>query len=115
VPYIEAFEGAPEGEVQSGVCPDWRGLVPGEDAILCRNNAPLIKLALSMVGAGIGVKIVGRDIAGGLKKLAQRFEASSCQRLRRDLDEWLDNETVRFLNADQEEKIQALKDTIATG
>ena len=110
VHYIEAFEGAPEGEVQSGVRPDWRGLIPGEDVILCRNNAPLITLALSMIGAGIGVKIIGRDIAAGLKKLALRFVAPSCQRLRRDLDEWLDHETARLLNDNQEEKIQTLKD-----
>jgi DNA helicase-2/ATP-dependent DNA helicase PcrA len=110
VPYIEAFHAAPEGEVVEHAIPDWSAMCPSEDVVLCRSNAPLIKLALSLITRGLGVKILGKDITAGLKKLALRFESTSLKALRRDLDEWLAFETERLVEADQQAKVDAAAD-----
>lgn len=39
------------------------------DAIICRNNAPLFRMAIRMIENGLLPEISGRDIAGPLKKI----------------------------------------------
>lgn len=39
------------------------------DAIICRNNAPLFRMAIRMIEHGLLPEISGRDIAGPLKKI----------------------------------------------
>jgi DNA helicase II / ATP-dependent DNA helicase PcrA len=110
VPYLEPFHAAPQGEVVEDFRPKWTDLIPGEDVILCRCNAPLIRLALSLVSLGIGVKIAGRDFACGLRKLVARFKGTSIGRLRVELNDWRDREVVRLLNADRQEEIESVED-----
>ena len=110
VPYIEPLHTAPEGEVIADVRPNWGEMIPGEDVILCRNNARLTKLALSLIARGIGVKISGRDLASGLKRLLSRFKSTSMARLRGELDDWRHEETRRLLSTDREEQIESVDD-----
>jgi hypothetical protein len=110
VPYLEPFRAAPGGEVVADVRSKWSELIPGEDVVLCRNHAPLTKLALSLVGRGIRVKIAGRDFASGLRKLLSRFKSASIAKLRGELDDWRREETGRLLHADREEEIESVDD-----
>jgi len=75
-PGFNAAESAPEGQVLN-----WQGSEGGwslgdgqlPDAILCRNNAPLIGLAFKLLRKRVGINVLGRDfgksIVGLLKKL----------------------------------------------
>lgn len=52
--------------------------VAGEDhiAILCRNTAPVIKMAFKLIRQGIGCHVLGRDIGKGLTALVKKEFAS---------------------------------------
>lgn len=111
VPHLESFAGAPPGEVREGVHPAWETLRPGEDVVLCRNNAPLAKLALSLLARGIAARIAGReDYARGLKKVVERCRERSLPGVQGELKEWLDAEIKRLVAADKPEKIEAVED-----
>jgi superfamily I DNA/RNA helicase len=110
VPYLEPFHAAPEGEVVADVRPKWSELIPGEDVVLCRNNAALTKLALPLVARGIGAKIAGRDFANGLRKLLSRFKSAFIAKLCGELDDWRNEETARLLSAHREEEIESVDD-----
>ena len=45
-----------------------------DDAILCRNTKPLVKIAFNLIKRGIPCHVEGRDIGAGLIKLVDRFE-----------------------------------------
>jgi hypothetical protein len=57
------------------------------DFVLCRTNAPLVKLAFKMLKAGKRVNIKGRDIGEGLKAFIKK---SKCKEVGEFLI-WLDN------------------------
>lgn len=60
-------------------------------AVLCRNNAPLITLALKLLAQRIPAKVLGRDIAQGLIKLSRKLapeDDTGQQELMRRLAEW---------------------------
>lgn len=100
VPGYKAAEGNPYGDVQvweeplalgaSGLWePEaWDGwsyrdvvkaaqaAAPGDRptvAVVCRNNAPLIKLAFKLLRTGVGVEMLGRDIGRALVALAKKI------------------------------------------
>lgn len=47
--------------------------VPDGAAIICRNNAPVFRVALNLIRAGRGVKILGNDIGAGLVKKLEKL------------------------------------------
>jgi hypothetical protein len=51
--------------------------VPDGSAILCRNNAPIFRIALALIRAGRGVKIVGNDIGANLIKILEKLGPGS--------------------------------------
>jgi len=74
VPEIQPREDAPEGEVQRIHPEDFQDLGPtlgNRDVVLCRNNAPLLSMALRFVAAGHPCKILGKDITGRVMKTIQ--------------------------------------------
>lgn len=70
VPEIESAPGAPLGNV---IQHDNLELTAIPKTVLCRNNAPLISLALRLFVAGHTVEVAGRDIGTGLKSLTKRI------------------------------------------
>ena len=83
VPYINAFEGACEGEVKHTTRFD--GLKAG-DMILCRKSAPLVGLCLKLIANGISANVKGRDICEGLKSLVNKTKARTISKLFEKLD-----------------------------
>ncbi|WP_291430212.1 UvrD-helicase domain-containing protein [Deinococcus sp.] len=67
--FITAAPGAPRGAVEhlSAAALEVR---PGE-AVLCRLNAPLLRLALDLLARGVRVHLTGRDLAGRLLEVAE--------------------------------------------
>jgi DNA helicase-2/ATP-dependent DNA helicase PcrA len=47
--------------------------IPDGSAIICRNNAPLFRLALVLLGAGRGVHLVGTDLGPQLIKVLEKL------------------------------------------
>lgn len=69
VPHFQAAESNLEGEVAS--LKTWTPQ-PGE-AILCRNNAPIIKTAFRLLRRGIPAQVLGTDIGRNLKRLYNKL------------------------------------------
>jgi len=68
VPHMRWAEWAIPGEVQTLSVWDAEG-IPDGAAIICRNNAPLLKTAMDLIRAGRGVQVIGQDIGPGLIKI----------------------------------------------
>lgn len=108
---IESFENAPEGQVETlnGYNID---TFTADDAILCRNNAPLIAFAYALITRGKGVNFLGRDIGGGLKTLVRNMEAKDLNDLSVKLDKWYERESAKLRAKKQEDKIELLNDRV---
>ncbi len=113
VPRIQASPTAPEGTVLSMDAYDVSTFHTG-DCVLCRNNAPLIKLAYRLIAEGVGVHVVGRDIGTGLKALVKKIVGKDLTQpityLIQGLAEWQDRESAKATAKDQISKIEAIND-----
>lgn len=70
VPRIESAEGAPNGEIIDCRNKDWKlSSIQIGDVILCRNNAPLIALALRLYQQHRPARVLGKDVGAGLIRL----------------------------------------------
>lgn len=127
VPDIVAHPSAPEGEVlhrtlllkgiklhpqtkDEMICTEFTST----DVILCRNTAPLISLAYTLIGRRIPCRVEGRDIGNGLKKLASKWRVHDLSGLERALDEHLESERAKWLAKGREEKAAALEDKVTS-
>lgn len=71
-PVINAAPNAVEGEVlRLGSSWTSSSFAP-TDAVLCRNNAPLIGLALWLYAQGVPCRLAGRDLLAGLDKILSK-------------------------------------------
>jgi hypothetical protein len=67
-------EWAKLGQVTEFIENEWTAdIIPDYAAIICRNNAPLFKLAFALIRAGRGVSIVGADIGPSLVKALKKL------------------------------------------
>lgn len=73
VPDIQAAPTAIEGSVIEA-CPTDVSDLPR--TILCRNNAPLMRLAMKLFVSGFSVECAGKDIGAGLKSTISRITSS---------------------------------------
>lgn len=79
VPDFTCVEGAPAGQMtQASEAP----LTPG--AVICRYNAPLIRLVFQAIRRGVPVQYLGRDFIAGLKSILRKAPNQAT------LDAWLD-------------------------
>jgi len=62
VPYIQAREGAPVGEVRQGSISE----IADGDFVLCRNTRPLVSLCMKLISQGRKATIKGSDIGKNL-------------------------------------------------
>lgn len=121
VPDFIAHDTAPEGEVRKELLTNLVNVVTKNDAILCRNTSPLIKLAYTFIRDRIPCRVLGREIGKGLVKLAKKWKTiKTVGDLNTKLDEYLDNETAKLIRLkgrnegqDLNDKVQTLKAFIA--
>lgn len=95
VPDIEAAPSALEGSV---VYPQKLELDEVPSTVLCRNNAPLIRLALSLLVSGRTVEVAGQDIGRGLINLTTRItkkKSMPTDQFLGRLKSWRDREVER--------------------
>lgn len=112
VPHIEAFDGSPEGAVDYLTIDKALPFFGSKDAILCRNTAPLIKLAYQLIGKGVGCRVLGRDIGAGLVVLIKKAKAKGIDALTEKLSTYRDREVAKFTAKGEEQKADALNDRI---
>lgn len=72
VPHMRWAEWAKEGRVET--LDSWSAdRIPKGSAIICRNNAPLLRVGLDLIAKGRGVKILGSDIGPTLIKTLKKL------------------------------------------
>lgn len=91
---IEWRDGAPDGEIRTlnEYTPDV--FLPGF-AVLCRNAAPLVSHAYSMLSRDIPCIILGRDIGANLIAIVRKMRAVNIEDLRQKLNVWSVREAKR--------------------
>jgi DNA helicase-2/ATP-dependent DNA helicase PcrA len=115
VPDFIAHDTAPEGEVRKESLANLVNVVTKNDAILCRNTSPLIKLAYTFIREGIPCRVLGREIGKGLVKLAKKWKTiKTVGDLNTKLDEYLDNETAKVIRLKGKNEGQDLNDKVQT-
>lgn len=125
VPDIEAADSAPEGTVDTI---EWEQFVdqwipsakaPGgfldhDTAILCRNTAPLISLAYSLIRNGIAAKVEGRDIGEGLKALTGRWKVKTIDSFLSRLDNYREREAQKAQAKGKDDRVEQINDKCET-
>lgn len=108
----EAADAAPAGEVLNikDLPADLR---PG-DAVLCRNVAPLVDTAYSLIRQGKAAKVEGRDIGEGLISLAKRWKVATIDKLLHRLDVYEAREIEKAKAKKDDQKVESITDKCDT-
>lgn len=121
VPDIVAAPGAAEGRVSNMAAHQFQdGVKSGavkltaDDAILCRNTAPLIQIAYHLIRQGTPCKVEGRAIGEGLIQLCKRWKVKSTAALLSRLDVYQDREIQKAQAKGDESKADAAMDKCET-
>ncbi len=88
-PHMQWPEWAEEGQVNAPT--EWSAADVGDGAaIICRNNAPLFRLAFQLIRAGRGVTVVGSDIGPALVKALKKLgpEDMTYEQTLKAIDTW---------------------------
>lgn len=87
------------------------------DAILCRNTAPLVQMAFSLIRRGVACKVEGRNIGGGLLRLVERWKVTTINAFLGKLDAYEAREMQKIIAkhpTSYEPKVEELKDRLET-
>lgn len=114
VPHIEAAPTAALGEV---IRHNHLRLGEVPPVVICRNNAPITRLALRLLVAGISAEVAGRDVGTGLLSLTKRLassktsDAMSSQDFLLRLNQWAEKEVARKPRSSSRvrDKVEALE------
>jgi superfamily I DNA/RNA helicase len=117
VSHIESAPDAPEGSVIKLTDQEFRNqffsTLSAADVILCRNTKPLVDLAYTLLGAGVGCRIEGKDIGTGLLKLISKWKRiKTVSKLRDKLVNYCEVETAKALAKGQEYKAASVSDRV---
>lgn len=99
VPEIQAASDAVKGSVLTlDLKPFLAGLqdLKTSDAVLCRYNAPLVKLFFALIRRGIPTRIEGRDIATGMLKLFEKLKRETLEETKLAVGEWATEEAEKL-------------------
>lgn len=112
-PTIQAAPNAIEGEVNRAVGEfDHTLFSPGDDMIVCRNNAPTIELAYKLIARRVPVFVAGRDIGKNLLAVVEKIDATTTVELVEGLEKWYENQygVIVRKDPDDESAIERLND-----
>lgn len=114
VSHIEAAETAPEGSV-TNLAVKWEHTIFNQtDGIVCRNTAPLIDMAYSLIRNKVPCAVLGREIGQGLVNLVKKMDAVTVDELEEKLIEFRNREITRLNALGKEEKAEAVADWVDT-
>lgn len=112
VSHIESHPDAKEGQFSALKLRDAVKVLTPEDAILCRQTAPLIKLAFTFIARGKPVVVLGREIGTGLVTIIKRMKADTLAALDPKLEAFRQREVAKFTAKGEEGKAEAVNDRI---
>jgi DNA helicase-2/ATP-dependent DNA helicase PcrA len=118
VSHINAYDTNPEGEVINAKYDDVFGdkstyTFSGDDAIICRLNAPIVELAFKLIRKGVPCRIEGRDIGTQLANLAGKWKSiKQLDELRDRLETYQTVEVQRALAQGKEQKADSVNDRV---
>lgn len=112
VPMIEPAPDALAGSVEHLTVRQAQQQLTPADAVLCRNNAPLVTLAYQLIAAGVPCQLLGRDIGTGLQQLVDRLRPGSLDDLGRKLEEYRRRESQKYREREQPAKAEAINDRV---
>jgi DNA helicase-2/ATP-dependent DNA helicase PcrA len=113
VPHFSVHESAVEGSVSHVSVKAGLAKLTAEDAILCRNTAPLVELAFQIIASGRGCMVLGKDIGQGLINLINKQKAKGLLALTAKLEAFRDREVSKFMAKGEEQKAEAITDRVA--
>lgn len=85
-----------------------------EDAVLCRNMAPLVSLAYQLIRNGKACKVEGRAIGDGLTALVRRWKVKTIDKLLDKLADYQQRETEKAMAKGNERKAEEVVDKCGT-
>ena len=117
VDHITAYDTNPEGEVIAAGYDDTFGdkstyTFTGDDAIICRLNAPLVESAFKLIRRGVACRIEGRDIGVQLANLAGKWKVVKLDALRNRLEGYKTREVQKAMAAGKEQKAESIADRV---
>lgn len=108
---IQSSPTAPEGSVET--LPSYiPSLFLPTSAILCRNTAPLISFAFSLIQRSVPCRVLGREIGQGLISLIDKLKPTSLPDLDQKLQSYESREVSRFLKRFDEASAAAVSDRV---
>ena len=113
--HIEAHADAPEGEVKT--MESWNESIFGpHDIVVCRNTAPLVKTAYTMIRRRVGCRVLGREIGQGLVTVIDKMSVRNddLDGLRERLDAYQTREEAALRAKGREQQVAALNDKVET-
>lgn len=112
VSYFETAPGAREGTVAEVKFDEALKRLGPHDAILCRNTAPLVQAAFTIIARGIGCKVLGKDIGSALVKLVRQMRSKGLEDLGERLTAYRDREVAKYQARGEENKAEAVADRV---
>lgn len=109
---IQSSPTAPEGSVLFLPSYDPATFQPTA-AILCRNTAPLVSFAFSLIQRRIGCRVLGREIGQGLNLLIDKLHAKDLEQLQTKLEMYEMRETQKFIRKGDEQSADAVRDRVS--
>jgi DNA helicase-2/ATP-dependent DNA helicase PcrA len=107
---IQAAPGAPEGITQE-LNTEWDAAqFKAGDLIVCRTTKPILFLGFHMLKRRMPVRIMGKDIGTGLKKLIEKMRAGSIDDLESKLTAYTAREVEKAIAKQLEEKAANIQD-----
>lgn len=113
VSYFETAPGALEGVVETVDLDVALTRLTPQDAILCRNTAPLVGLAFRLIARGVGCTVLGKEIGDGLVKLIRRMRAQGLDNLLESLEAYREREVAKHVARGEENKAEAINDRVS--
>lgn len=114
VKHIHSHPNSPEGELMAMSGTEMFQFIKAGDAIVARNNRPLVETCLRLVRHGIPAKIEGRDIGQSLVALITRWKVRGIKKLQERLLKWREEETAKARREENEERFERITDQYET-
>lgn len=116
VSHITAHDTAPDGSVTEITEQEFAALPADrfthEAVMLCRNTAPLVATAYSLIRRGIACHVEGKSIGAGLLNLIGKWTTNDIDTLQKKMEDYLKKEVAKFMEKKQEQKAEALTDRV---
>lgn len=113
VPDFSVPEAAIQGVVTALTLNEAIKRLDQRDAILCRQTAPLVKLAFHLIARGTGCHVLGKEIGAGLATLVKNQRAKGVDHLLAKLKVYQEREVAKHMARGEEEKAEGVSDRVA--